>query len=146
MVSSYTITKPPHEKVINYNLSLIFLVIFSKIRQIMKSKNKQKRKKPVKQRRQYTPEEKRRAKKYYLIGLNLHEISKLLDGVPVRTLEKWQKNDNWTGERELKNIKLRALELKEGGKSYSEISEILEISRVTVWRYIKEAEKITIEQ
>ena len=89
------------------------------------------------QRKRYTAADRERARKYYLMGLNLHEIGILLAGCPVRTLESWQKADGWTKLKELNNIELRAYELSEGGKTYDEIAEILEISRVTVWRYIK---------
>lgn len=95
----------------------------------------------VKQRNKYTTEQKDKARKYYLIGLNLHEISVLLNGCPARTLEKWQLSDKWTELKQPKSVKFRTLELSESGKSYSEIAEILKISRVTVWRYIKEARK-----
>jgi uncharacterized protein YjcR len=105
----------------------------------MKKKIKKETQKTVNQRNKYTLEQKEKAKKYYLIGLNLHEISKLLDGCPVRTLEKWQQIDNWTELKQPENIKLKTLQLHESGKSYSKIAEMLQISRVTVWRYIKQA-------
>lgn len=105
----------------------------------MKTTTKKKVQKPVKQRNKYTAEHKENARKYYLMGLNLHEISKLLDNCPVRTLEKWQQSEKWTELKQPENIKFRTLELHESGKSYSEIADILKISRVTVWRYIKEA-------
>lgn len=105
----------------------------------MITKAKKEVKRIVKQRNKYTGEQKKDAKKYYLMGLNLTEISKLLDGCPVRTLEKWQQADNWTDLKTAENIKHRTKELHESGKSYTEIAGILDISRVTVWRYIKEA-------
>ncbi|MBN2868787.1 MAG: helix-turn-helix domain-containing protein [Flavobacteriaceae bacterium] len=105
----------------------------------MKTATKKKVQKSVKQRNKYTTEHKENARKYYLMGLNLHEISKLIDDCPVRTLEKWQQSDKWTELKQPESIKFRTLELHESGKSYSEIAEILKISRVTVWRYIKEA-------
>ena len=90
------------------------------------------------QRNKYTVEQKEKARKYYLMGLNLHEIGILLNGCPVRTLEKWQLSDKWTDLKQPENVKIRAMELSESGKTYTEIAEILKISRVTVWRYIKE--------
>lgn len=99
------------------------------------------KKKAIKKRTRYTTEQKEQARKYYLMGLNLHEVSKLLDGCPVRTLEKWQQAEKWTELKEPENITVKALQLHKAGKSYSEISEILKISRVTVWRYIKEAKQ-----
>ena len=85
----------------------------------------------------YTPEQREKALKYYLLGLNMNEISKLLDGLPIRQLEKWQMLYQWTALKNCKPIKQRALELKQSGKSLKEISEILKISRITIWRYTK---------
>jgi len=104
---------------------------------VPKTKAKKVKKNP-KPRNTYTPGQRSEAKRYYLIGLNLQEISKLLDNIPIRTLENWQTSDQWTALKGVENIKKQALNLHEAGKSYSEISEILNISRVTVWRYIKE--------
>ncbi len=108
----------------------------------MKQVTKKKTKIKGEPRKKYTLEQKEKARKYYLIGLNLHDISKLLDNCPVRTLEKWQLSEKWTELKQPENIKIRALELSESGKSYPEIAEILKISRVTVWRYIKQALEI----
>ena len=104
-----------------------------------KTPQKKKVQKPVKQRNKYTVEHKEKARKYYLMGLNLHEISKLLDGCPVRTLEKWQQSGKWTELKQPENIKFRTMELHESGKTQDEIAEMLKISRTTVWRYIKAA-------
>ncbi|GEM_PF-1839489 len=95
----------------------------------------------VKQRNSYSTEQREKAQKYYLMGLNLHEISKLMDNIPVRTLEKWQISKKWTAIKEVQPIKHRALELHQAGHSYNEIAEILKISRVTVWRYLKKAKE-----
>ncbi len=108
----------------------------------MTKKTKTKAQKIVKQRNKYTIEQKENARRYYLMGLNLHEISKLVDNCPVRTLEKWQQADKWTELKQPENIKHKTLELHESGKSYSEIAELLKISRVTVWRYIKQAKEV----
>ena len=105
----------------------------------MKKGTKTKQKKAVTQRNTYTAEHREKSRKYYLIGLNLHEVSKLMDNIPVRTLEKWQISEKWTAIKEVQPIKLRALELHRAGRSYNEIAEILKINRVTVWRYLKEA-------
>lgn len=107
----------------------------------MKTETKKKTNKVVKSRNKYTADHKEKARKYYLMGLNLNEVSKLLDGCPVRTLEKWQQAENWTKLKQAENIKIKTMELQESGKSYTEIAQILEISRVTVWRYIKEAKQ-----
>jgi Fic family protein len=96
----------------------------------------------VQNRNRYSIEDKEKARKYYLMGLNLKEISKLLNDCPVRTIEKWQKTGSWTDLKKAENIQMKTLELHESGKSYAEIAEILKISRVTVWRYIKVAKTI----
>ena len=88
----------------------------------------------------HTDEQKNQARKYYLIGLNLSEIGKLLD-TPVRTLEKWQAAEKWTELKQVRGIEQRAYELHEGGKTFEEISKILEISRTTAHRYIKRAKE-----
>ncbi len=105
----------------------------------MKAEKTKKVQKTVKQRNKYTTDHKENARKYYLMGLNLQDISKLLNNCPVRTLEKWQLAEKWTELKQPEAIKTRAKELHESGKSYNEIAELLQISRVTVWRYIKEA-------
>lgn len=87
-------------------------------------------------RKKYTPEHRETARKYYLMGLNLNEISKLMDGCPVRTLEKWQKNYFWTELKHLTNIKAKAYELSQAGKTLNEVARILQVSRSTVSRYI----------
>lgn len=105
----------------------------------MKKATKKKSQAVVNQRNKYTFGDRATAKRYYLMGLNLQEISKLMDGVPVRTLEKWQQSEKWTAIKEVQPLKRRVSELHEAGRSYNEIAEMLQISRVTVWRYLKEA-------
>lgn len=92
----------------------------------------------VKTRTTYTLEIKASAKRFYLIGLTLQEISKLVDA-PVRTIENWQIAENWKQLKETTPVKGKALELKESGKTYKEISNLLNKSRATVWRYITTA-------
>jgi predicted transcriptional regulator YheO len=104
----------------------------------------QKKSQPMhqKQRNRYSADQRVKARKYYLMGLNLEEISKLLDSCPTRTIEKWQQAEKWT---ELKNsisIKIRVKELFESGKTYHEIAKLLLISRVTVWRYLKDSKDL----
>jgi len=103
-----------------------------------KQKTKTTKPEPI-HRKQYTNEDKAKARKYYLMGLNMIEIGILLNGCPVRTLEKWQAADRWTELKQAPEITQRAKELKRSGKTYAEIAEILKINRVTVWRYIKQA-------
>ncbi len=91
----------------------------------------------IKRRKRYTAEQREKARKYYLRGLYLPEINKLMD-IPIRTLEKWQRLEKWTLLKETPEIKKRAFELSQGGYSYKKIAELLQISTVTVWRYCKE--------
>jgi len=107
----------------------------------METTTTKKKKHTPQTRNRYTAGQRSEAKRYYLIGLNLQEISKLLDNIPFRTLEKWQALDKWTALKGIENIKKQALRLSEAGKSYNEIAELLNISRVTVWRYLKEAKE-----
>ena len=86
--------------------------------------------------KKYTLDIKANAKKYYLIGLSLNEVSKLIDA-PVRTVEKWYFAENWKDQRELSNIKIKANDLFNSGKNYFEISQILGKSKSTIYRYIK---------
>jgi transposase len=98
-------------------------------------------KKAVKQqRRTYSLDEKASAKRYYLIGLSLQEISKLVDA-PIRTIEKWQLSENWKQLRETKQVHIKAYELYLGGKTYKEISMLLNKSTATIWRYLKIAKQ-----
>lgn len=106
----------------------------------MKTTTQKKTQQPMKQRNTYTADIKEKARKYYLMGLNMQEVSKLTDGIPPRTLEKWQAAGKWCDLKGLENIKVRAYDLHCAGKSYAEISELLKINRVTIWRYIKETE------
>lgn len=101
---------------------------------------KKREKKSVQPRNTYTAEHKTKARKYYLMGLTLSEIGLLLGGCPVRTLEKWQSADQWTKLKQLENIEIKTHELHQSGYSYKQISEMLDISTVTVWRYIRKVE------
>jgi len=62
-------------------------------------------KQEIKQRIRHGKEAKEKAARYYLMGLSLPEISKLLDGTPIRTLEKWQLSAQWTELRNPENIR-----------------------------------------
>jgi len=99
-------------------------------------------KKPLKkskgQRVNHSKEVKDKAARYYFLGLLLPEISKLLDGVPIRTLEKWQKSGNWTEIKNPINLKNKVLQLFEAGKSRKQISVIIGRAECTVYRWIKE--------
>lgn len=88
-------------------------------------------------RRTYTATDRETARKYYFMGLNLQEVSKLTD-IPERTIEKWQQKENWAKIKEPENIKIKARELKEKGMGVKKIGDILKISNTTVWRYCKD--------
>lgn len=104
-------------------------------KQMKKGKNKKKRK--IKN---YTAKQREEARRLYLRGLYLPEISILLD-IPKRTLENWQSSEKWTLLKECPEVKKRAYDLKAGGYMNKEIAEMLDVSTVTVWRYIKAYEK-----
>jgi transposase len=91
-----------------------------------------------KKRNTYSLDIKASAKRFYLIGLTLQEISKLIDA-PVRTIEKWQIAENWKQLKETTSIQNKALDLKLSGKTYKEISTMINKSTATIWRYIKTA-------
>lgn len=101
---------------------------------------KKSKKNPVipKKRSTYSLDIKASAKRFYLVGLTLQEISKLIDA-PARTIEKWQIAENWKQLKESTPIQNKALDLKESGKTDKEISALLNKSTVTIWRYIKTA-------
>lgn len=92
----------------------------------------------IKTRNTYTLDIKADAKRFYLMGLTLQEISKLIDA-PTRTIEKWQIAENWKQLKEATPIQKKALDLKESGKTYKEISMMLNKSTATIWRYLKTA-------
>lgn len=99
-------------------------------------KTKKNNVKTTEPRKVYTLDDKAKAKKYYLIGLSLVEVSKLTD-TPVRTLEKWYIAENWKSQKEVSKIELVAFNMFEGGKTYKEIASELKIGIATVYRYIK---------
>jgi hypothetical protein len=93
---------------------------------------------PPKKRQTYSLDEKANAKRLYLIGLTLLEVSKVV-GAPVRTVEKWQISNNWKRERETTAVHQKALDMFNNGKTQSEISKTLNKSVPTIARYIKKA-------
>ena len=109
--------------------------------QIIPVKKGKKTKKTKKIRVNHSKETKTAAARYYLLGLTLPEISKLLDNVPIRTLEKWQLSDKWAGLKNPENIKIKVLHLFEAGKTRKQISNIVNRSECTVYRWIKEAKE-----
>lgn len=94
------------------------------------------KKQKKKTRNNYTANQREEARKLYLRGLFLPEISKLLD-IPQRTLENWQSSEKWTVLKETPEVKKRAYDLKRNGYQTKQIAEMLDVSTVTVWRYIK---------
>lgn len=94
------------------------------------------KKQKKKTRNNYTANQREDARKLYLRGLFLPEISKLLD-IPQRTLENWQSSEKWTVLKETPEVKKRAYDLKRNGYQTKQIAEMLDVSTVTVWRYIK---------
>lgn len=92
-------------------------------------------------RTKYTIEEIENARKYYLMGLNLYEVSKLTD-ISVRMLKKYRLKYNWKEISKKGNIKERAYDLKQKGSTYDEISDLLKITKRTVFKYVKEIEQL----
>lgn len=101
---------------------------------------KRQKKKQNRKNKNYTAEQREEALRLYLRGLFLPEISKLMD-IPKRTLENWQSSGKWTLLKECPEVKKRAYDLKAGGYKNEHIAEMLGVSTVTVWRYIKAYEK-----
>ncbi len=101
--------------------------------------NKKAAKLPRVQRVTHDKSEKDKAAKYYIMGLTLPEISKLLDNTPVRTLEKWQLAGKWTSLRNCSSLFQQVLQLHEAGKSRKEISLLVNRDESTVYRWIKKA-------
>ncbi len=90
-----------------------------------------------KKRKSYTLDDKAKAKKYYLIGLSIMEIGKMIDA-PFRTVEKWYIAENWKSQREVTPIKTKANDLFCSGMSYELIAKSLNKSKSTISRYLKE--------
>lgn len=90
-----------------------------------------------KQRLTYSLDIKANAKRYYLIGLTLQEVAKLVTA-PVRTVEKWYITENWKQLKETNPVKQKAKEFFESGKTQKEIAKLLGKSERTINRYIKQ--------
>lgn len=95
-----------------------------------------KKKQQAATRQTYTADQHEAARKMYLRGLYLTEISVLLN-IPIRTLEKWQTAEKWTLLKGGEEIHKRAFEMKQSGKKADEIAKILNINRATVFKWIK---------
>ena len=91
---------------------------------------------PKPTRQTYTADHREQARKMYLRGLYLSEISVLLQ-IPIRTLEKWQTAEKWTLLKGGEEIHKRAFEMKQSGKTANEIAQILKVNRCTVFKWIK---------
>ncbi|AYQ34944.1 sigma factor-like helix-turn-helix DNA-binding protein [Runella sp. SP2] len=84
--------------------------------------------------KQVTPQE--RAFRYYVMGLNCQEIGKLLD-LSTRTIERYMQLGEWKEQTTGKNVEAKAYDLHEGGKTYAEIAQMLQVSKGTVFNYMK---------
>lgn len=90
----------------------------------------------------HAKEVKQKAEKYYLLGLSLCEIEKLLN-VPLRTLEKWQTVDKWTETRnphKPHNKKRKAHDLRKKGFTVPQIAKKFEVVSSTVYKWLKHVE------
>ncbi len=110
-----------------------------KLQEIPKKKAGRPQKREITPRTRHSQTDKDKAARYYVMGLTLPEISKLLDGTPVRTLEKWQLANKWTSLKSPENIKDKVLQLHEAGKTKKEIAKLIDRDQSTVFRWIKEA-------
>ena len=87
----------------------------------------------------HSKDDKAKAARYYIMGLNLFEISVLLGNTPTRTLEKWQLSGKWTSLKNCKNIMDQVLQLHESGKTRKEIAGLVDRDESTIYRWIKKA-------
>jgi DNA-binding CsgD family transcriptional regulator len=88
---------------------------------------------------------KAKAHKYFVMGLNSKEIGKILD-LSFRTVQSYMSQDDWHKKQKPANLKFEALKLYEFGKSYNEIAELLNVSRTSVYLYLKETRTYTKTQ
>jgi transposase len=84
----------------------------------------------------HSTKDKATALRYYLIGLNVYEISKILD-ISDKTLEKWKINENWYKYKNETPIFEVVYNLSQSGKSYNEIAELLNLHPKTIYNYMK---------
>ncbi len=80
---------------------------------------------------------KAKAQRYFLMGLNSTEIGKLLDISP-RTVQAYMQAGRWREKKTPALIKQRAYEMKIDGWTYREIAEALQVSKGTVYNYVRE--------
>lgn len=85
---------------------------------------------------QMTPQQKQ-AFKYYNMGLNSKEISKLIE-VSFRTIQSWIFKFNWKAKRTPPNKKLKALELVNKGMTYKTISKRFDVSEQTIYKWLRD--------
>lgn len=84
-----------------------------------------------------TATRKAKALRYYLMGLNATEIGKLLDLSP-RTVQAYMQSGRWREKRTPAAIKQRAYEMHLNGWKYREIADALQVSKSTIYNYIRE--------
>lgn len=77
-----------------------------------------------------------KAFKYFSMGLTAREIGKLLDLSP-RTIERYMLDGGWKRQEDTRTLKEKAKDLKNNGKTYAQIAELLGISKGTVYNYLK---------
>ena len=81
-----------------------------------------------------------RAYRYYLHGLTCKEIGKLLDLSP-RTVERYSQLDKWHQQANPQPMADRARLLHQQGVSYAGIAKALQVSKATVFNYVKAGTK-----
>mgnify|MGYP000340761347 CR=1 FL=1 len=78
-----------------------------------------------------------KALRYFMMGLTAREIGKLLD-CSFRTIERYVLDGRWKRPTDNRTMKEKAWELVvNDGKTYLEASEMLGVSKSTIYNYIK---------
>lgn len=76
------------------------------------------------------------ALRYFTMGLNAKEISKLLD-CSHRTIEKYISDGQWKKPTDNRTLQEKVVALVDSGKSYSEVAKEFGICKATVYNYLK---------
>ena len=79
---------------------------------------------------------KTKAYHYFLMGLNSKEVAKLLD-ISFRTVQNYIRVGKWKQSRYPTNLHYEVLKLYESGLTYPQIAKKLNISRASVYIYLK---------
>lgn len=78
----------------------------------------------------------KQAYRYFVMGLTAREIAKLTE-LSNRTIERYISLGDWKRPTDTRSLEVKVLELVQSGKSYSEASKILGVSKTTIYNYLK---------